>query len=123
MLKQEFKIGQAVICTLSSMKGIHTVTAVRLKEEEDYRGKPSASFLEYQLDGKEDMWCTRMYLKPYIDTELMDKFETWLRDHLTSYLCQGEKGNLYAREELYDKLKEDFSEIEELAKKKGLNND
>jgi len=67
--------------------------------------------------------CTVKEKKPYIDTELVDKFEIWLRDHLTSYLCQGEKGNLYAREEMYEKLKEDFSEIEELAKKKGLNND
>ena len=113
MVKQEFSIGQAVRCTLSSMKGVHVITSVKLCEEENYRGEPSASFLKYQLDGNENMWSTSSYLEPFVDVEMVEDIVKWLRDHIKNYLCCGEKGNLFAKEELYKDLLERFTNINE----------
>ena len=114
MLKQEFFIGQTVRCGSSKFSGVHTVTAVKLKEEEGYRGEPLGETLMYQLDGDNDKWVYGSNLSAYIDEDTVMGTVAWLKQNINKYLYQGERGNLYASEEMYEDLVEHFGLKERL---------
>ena len=108
MLKQKFLIGETVKCDSYRFTGVHTVTAVKMEQREGQRGEPLGEVLLYQLDGDEDKWAYESNLSHYVDENTVRSTVTWIKDNLSKYLCLGEKGNSYFREEMYEDLLKHF---------------
>jgi len=107
MEKQDFQLGQMVKCTLSTMEGVYMITAAKIVSEEDYRGKPTVSFIMYQLNGDDEKWVYPSYLSLYVDKDTVKYVINWFKNNLPHYLYL-KNGEPTYEKKIFDDAAENF---------------